>query len=73
MSSVECTFKGLTDHGSEFMRWIAKALDSEFTEEILEDIGKEGVAESQKFIAQNKVKPPTSKKTLEQRRKGKDF
>ena len=71
MSDGSIKFSGFEDD-SPFMRWVKESVYASYKDEILEDIGKEGVAESQRFIRDNKVTPPTTDETLDARRKGKN-
>ena len=70
MAGESVRFEGL-EEGSRFMQWVKRAIEATYKEAILEDIGKEGVAESQRYIMQDKVQPPTTQETLDRRRKGK--
>lgn len=68
MAAVEVTGFGEND---ELQKWINRLAMTTKQADVLDNLGKMGVTDSVKFIADNKVKPETSEETFAARRKRK--
>ena len=69
MSKVEV--KGLSK-GDKFANWIARLHNRKTKTDLLDELGKIGVADTVKFIMEDKVKPRTSEETFARRTKYKN-